>query len=66
MSKYAVIENGVVVNVVLWDGETECPILEGAVQLEPDSNVCSGYHYADGTFAAPDPVVDPAAELTGR
>ncbi|WP_287497172.1 hypothetical protein [Pandoraea sp. CB10b_02] len=65
-SKYAVIENGVVVNVALWDGEAECPILDGAVPLEPDSTVCPGYRYLDGAFFPPVPVVDLAAELMGR
>lgn len=54
MSKtYAVIENNTVVNVVLWDGESEWSPDNG-VAIPAADGVGIGWLYADGTFTAPD------------
>lgn len=53
MSKtYAVIENNTVVNVVLWDGESEWAPDNG-VAIPATDGVGIGWLYADGTFTAP-------------
>jgi hypothetical protein len=62
MSNYAYVENGVVTNVIVWDGVT--PYNPGPtvtlVLLPDDSQVSIGYLYdADtNTFSAP-PETDP-------
>ncbi|EOZ3809777.1 tail fiber assembly protein [Citrobacter youngae] len=54
MSKtYAVIENNTVVNVVLWDGESEWSPDNG-VAIPAADGVGIGWSYADGAFTAPD------------
>lgn len=61
MSKtYAVIENGTVVNVVLWDGESEWSPDNG-VAIPAADGVGIGWLYADGEFSAP-PVPPPTEE----
>lgn len=55
---YAVIENGTVVNVVLWDGETEWSPDTGDV-VKTDGTVSIGWGYNDGVFSAP-PVPEPS------
>ena len=53
MSKtYAVIKNNTVVNVVLWDGESEWAPDNG-VAIPAAKGVGIGWLYADGTFTAP-------------
>ncbi|HCB1432775.1 TPA: tail fiber assembly protein [Citrobacter braakii] len=54
MSKtYAVIKNNTVVNVVLWDGESEWSPDNG-VAILADNGVGIGWSYSDGVFTAPD------------
>ena len=54
MSKtYAVIENNTVVNVVLWDGESEWSPDNG-VAIPAADGVGIGWSYADGAFTAPE------------
>lgn len=54
MSKtYAVIENNTVVNVVLWDGESEWSPDNG-VAIPAADGVGIGWSYANSTFTAPD------------
>ncbi|UVA80472.1 hypothetical protein [Pandoraea commovens] len=63
MKRYAIIENGTVVNVVLWDGQTECEAIpDGAVELTSDSPVAPGYTREDGSFIAPPPAMWPPVE----
>ncbi|MCK2420152.1 tail fiber assembly protein [Escherichia coli] len=50
---YAVIENNTVVNVVLWDGESEWSPDNG-VAIPAADGVGIGWLYADGAFTAPD------------
>lgn len=54
MSGYAVVVNGVVVNMIRWDGVTEWSPSEGEAILAPDG-VSKGWSYADGIFTAPPP-----------
>ena len=53
-NKYAIIENGVVTNVVLAD--TEYAAEQGWVECP---NAGPKWLYADGVFTKPDPVVVP-------
>ncbi|VVE68867.1 hypothetical protein PAN31117_03100 [Pandoraea anapnoica] len=58
MSRYAIIVDDVVVNVVIWDGETRCAdIPEDAVELPESSAVAPGYTVESGVFVAP-PTLD--------
>ncbi|HCN7669397.1 TPA: tail fiber assembly protein [Escherichia coli] len=50
---YAVIENGTVVNVILWDGESEWSP-ENGVAIPAADGAGIGWLYADGVFTAPD------------
>ena len=54
MNKYAIIENGVVTNICLWDGITEWlpPENSSVVQLV-DTSVCISFLYSDGQFTPP-------------
>lgn len=62
MANYAVIENGMVVNVIVWDGVTG--LGDGDQMLIETVDGCGiGWTYAGGEFIPP-PVADPApAEL---
>lgn len=54
MSRYAIIENGAVTNVVIWDGEAECAAIPAdAVKLDDGSPVGPGYAYDGSTFTPP-------------
>ena len=61
MANYAVVKNGVVENMVVWDGETEF-FVDGATLVVADSNARIGGTY-DGSFhyVVP-PVPEPTAE----
>ena len=68
MNKYAIIENGVVTNICLWDGITEWlpPENSSVVQLV-DTSVCIGFLYSDGQFTPPpsdSPVGDSFRDLS--
>lgn len=55
---FAVIENGKVVNVVVWGGDPESwqpPEGSMAVEVPPDTPVTIGTEYANGEFVAPPP-----------
>lgn len=59
MTRYAIIESGLVTNVVLWDGTTECDAIPaGSILLDDDAPVGPGYTFEGTSFAAP-----PAPEL---
>ncbi|HAS0804890.1 TPA: tail fiber assembly protein [Enterobacter roggenkampii] len=53
VSRYALVEDGVVKNLVSWDGEGD--LFEGytVIELEQDVEVSIGWSYADSTFTAP-------------
>lgn len=57
MANYALIENGIVINIIVWEGPEVAPIeLPPSityVELEPGQNVGPGYLYQDGGFSAP-------------
>ena len=61
--KYAHIENGIVINISNWDGETEYNPGEGITLIQADENAYVGGEY-NGSFVArpvePDP--EPTAE----
>lgn len=57
-ASYAVIENGMVVNVIVWDGEDEFTVPDN-LQLINISDISEqpgiGWAYSDGIFTAPLP-----------
>ena len=61
MANYAVVKNGVVENMVVWDGETEF-FVDGATLVVADSNARIGGTY-DGAFHYVEPTPpEPTAE----
>jgi hypothetical protein len=52
---YAIIQNGIVINVVAWDGGPDWSPPEGAtaVLVEEGQSPQIGYGYANGVFAQP-------------
>lgn len=52
-NKYAVIENGIVTNIIIWDGETSLGELTNKLVMLPEYFVDLGFYYADGSFAGP-------------
>lgn len=63
MKNYALIENGSVVNVTVWDGNTETwapPAGMTAVLVPPGVPVSIGYAYDGSNFAAPAEPAPPA------
>lgn len=48
MGRYAIVENGTVANIVLWDGETEWGGAEQAVPCPDGVNI--GDRLKDGEF----------------
>ena len=58
--KYAIINSGIVENIVEWDGTSEYNV-EG-VLVEADSNAWIGGAYTDGAFVPRPP--EPEPELT--
>lgn len=52
--RYAIILNGEVVNVALWDGVTDWQPEGELVQLEDGSPVGPGWTYSDGVFVEPE------------
>lgn len=62
--KYAIVKDGVVTNLVQWDGTSEFNVDGYLVEATHDAWIGGGY--ADGTFAArpaPEPVEPTAEEL---
>jgi hypothetical protein len=51
--RYAVIEDGIVVNVIIWDGATEWSPPEGQ-QVVPSNEAGVGYRYDGAMFHSPD------------
>ncbi|EKD0235972.1 tail fiber assembly protein [Escherichia coli] len=51
---YAVVDNNVVINVIIWDGISEWkPEAGNLVPLNGDAGI--GWSYSDGVFTAPPP-----------
>ncbi len=55
MANYVIVENGVVVNIVIWDGEAEWSPNSGqtAAEIKDGVEVDIGYSFIDGKFVAP-------------
>ncbi|EOW5466661.1 tail fiber assembly protein [Escherichia coli O141,141ab,141ac:H43] len=53
MSNYAVVVNGVVANVVVWDGDDEWSPTEGEAILLDDTDASIGWSYSSGEFHPP-------------
>ncbi len=58
MAAYAVIdENGIVVNAIEWDGESEWTPPDGTIAVKfGDSGAGVGWKYVDGVFSNPDAI----------
>lgn len=52
MENYAVVEDGKVTNIVVWDGKSEWAPYNGDVIPAPDG-IGIGWLYADGSFTTP-------------
>lgn len=57
MADYALVQKGVVINTVVWDGETKVDFGSGvtAIELAEGQIVNAGYSYKNGVFTAPPP-----------
>lgn len=56
MSNYAIVENDVVINVVVWDGTNDWTPPAGSQAIEVTSSMGTpwiGLGYANGAFAQP-------------
>ena len=60
MANYAVVKNGVVENVVVWDGETEFSV-DGATLILDDNARIGGTYDGAFHFVEP-PIPEPTAE----
>lgn len=61
MAKYAIIENGIVTNITIWDGRSDWqpPEKSQAAMLTADDKISVGYLFIDGAFTPPAaPIVD--------
>jgi hypothetical protein len=65
MSNYAIVENGVVINIIEWDGaeEFESPSGQDVVIIPDDVIAGIGYTYSVGDFIAPAEIVQSKTEL---
>lgn len=65
MKNFAIVEAGVVTNVILWNGEAEWSPEEGQTVIEVKAGVEAGigYSIADGEFVAPATVTPSKEEL---
>lgn len=57
MGSYALIKDGIVVNIINWDGEGDMDFGAGVTTIEYDAstNVGIGYSYSKGKFSQPTP-----------
>jgi hypothetical protein len=68
--KYAIVKNGVVVNVIEYETQPSTPPagFEDGHEAIQEDYVSVGWHYANGTFTDPNPIeqiqVDPPKSLT--
>jgi hypothetical protein len=60
MNTYAIVSNGVVVNIIVWDGDNsnwQPPSGSQAIPVPADIQMGMGSTYSDGVFsAAPAPI----------
>jgi hypothetical protein len=57
MQKYAIVKNGVVINIIEYEAQPSTPppgFEAGHVAIQADA-VSPGWHYANGTFTNPNP-----------
>jgi len=57
MNKYAIVKDGVVINVVEYEEQPSTPLdgfKDGYVAIQADA-VSPGWHYANGQFTNPNP-----------
>ena len=47
--KYALIQNGKVVNVIVWDGQSEISNSDNLVEVTENAGI--GWDYVDGKFS---------------
>lgn len=68
MPNYAIIENGTVVNIVIWDGVSEWTPGERqtALKIKDSDTVAIGYTVANGEFIAPVVPVPTQEELVAE
>lgn len=59
--RHAVVSDGVVRNVVVWDGESSFGIAGAALVPDPDGRAHIGLRY-DGAFEQPSPPEPPTAD----
>jgi len=65
MTRYAIVENGKVTNIINWDGVTEYSVPEGDLILS-DGNAYIGGDFAGGVFSAIQPVEDTGTYVEKR
>ncbi|MEN4566199.1 hypothetical protein [Pantoea agglomerans] len=55
MSKYAIVKDGLVDNIILWDGGDDWSAPEGciAVKIKDDQDVGIGYKHDGKKFSSP-------------
>ena len=63
--KYAIIENGTVTNVTLWDGTTEWSPPEGSIAVACPDEVGPGWTYDGTNFTAP-PIPEPGPVILNK
>ena len=51
---YAIVENGIVINVTIWDGEAPWQPPEGCDLVPLQNGAGIGWGYVDGSFVAPE------------
>lgn len=63
MNNYALVQNNIVINIVVWDGVDDIDFGDGviAVEYENQSLVSIGYSYENGAFIPPPPTDDDAS-----
>lgn len=60
---YAIVNNGIVENVIVWDGETPYTPPEGSIIVQSDvAGIGWSYNYETGEFTPPESPVDEVAE----
>ena len=58
-SKYALIENGEVVNTIIWDDEDDYEVPEGLILFQAPEEVAIGWKVIDDEWVASPPLPDP-------
>lgn len=50
MGTYALVQNGLVVNTILWDGKSQCDFGDGVLVIESDGSAQIGFEYDGASF----------------